>query len=290
MSTIPCTEEGCGSPATRRQWCNKHYRRLLKAGKLAPRIGTCQECGKQFTATMTGPIANRCDGCTPRGRTSCVGCGKEIGLTPRNGWHGSAPAKKYCTDECKPRCEVDGCPKPRRKFGWCSNHYAAWSTTGDAETEPAYRWADERRCLTCGTTDPKHWKSASRKFCTGNCRANWKINNGQVPKSFRCVICDKETLFFDEETRSRMRSDSAYCASHTRHGRMKVTARQLAEDAGYDCKLCGELVDFSIKSPDRRSPSRDHIKPRALGGEDHRSNLQLAHKGCNSSKRHRYIG
>ena len=52
------------------------------------------------------------------------------------------------------------------------------------------------------------------------------------------------------------------------------------------CWLCLELVDFDAPPRSRRSPSVDHIKPVAT--HPHlamvRSNLHLAHYGCNSSR------
>jgi hypothetical protein len=50
------------------------------------------------------------------------------------------------------------------------------------------------------------------------------------------------------------------------------------------CRLCGEPVDLSLPASLRRSASLDHIVPRAHGGNDHRENLQLAHRACNEEK------
>lgn len=44
---------------------------------------------------------------------------------------------------------------------------------------------------------------------------------------------------------------------------------------------------MTIRLPKRLTATVDHIIPRALGGSDDRENLQLAHFGCNASKRHR---
>ena len=55
---------------------------------------------------------------------------------------------------------------------------------------------------------------------------------------------------------------------------------------GGRCGLCGEPVDLAIK----RGPTQatlDHIVPQSLGGGCERSNLQLAHRGCNSRKGNR---
>ena len=58
----------------------------------------------------------------------------------------------------------------------------------------------------------------------------------------------------------------------------------LAARDGYECRLCGELVDMSLHESHSRSASLDHLIPRAHGGSDHRDNLQLAHRACNEEK------
>jgi hypothetical protein len=45
------------------------------------------------------------------------------------------------------------------------------------------------------------------------------------------------------------------------------------------CALCGGYVKLA-------DASRDHIIPRALGGDNNRENIQLTHKTCNNRKGH----
>lgn len=290
MSKSTCSTPECDKPAERREWCNAHYRRLLKAGALQPRTGTCQECGDKFTASVTGPARGLCDECKPSSRTTCLGCGVEIGLTPRVGWHGMAPARKYCSDDCKPRCAVSGCKKPKRKLEWCSNHYSVWLDSGDPETKPSYKWSDVRRCLTCGNSGEFPWALDSRKFCTQNCKVTWRYHGGLVPESYKCAVCSIEIAFFDPVTRRRQRSDTKFCAPHAKSHRAKISADQIALEDGPLCRVCGKEVDMRRGAPFNMNPSVDHIIPRSLGGGDERANLQLAHRGCNSSKGNRYIG
>lgn len=58
-------------------------------------------------------------------------------------------------------------------------------------------------------------------------------------------------------------------------------------DGGWVCQVCAEPIDGTLRFPDPRSCSIDHIVPVSAGEPDpHRlSNLQLAHLGCNSRKR-----
>jgi 5-methylcytosine-specific restriction endonuclease McrA len=57
----------------------------------------------------------------------------------------------------------------------------------------------------------------------------------------------------------------------------------LRERDGDVCQLCGlPVVDEPFPHP--LSPTFDHIMPLSQGGLHERSNLQLAHFSCNSSK------
>lgn len=57
--------------------------------------------------------------------------------------------------------------------------------------------------------------------------------------------------------------------------------RQLRREATH-CALCGMVL--VLGGPRRLRPSLDHVVPIALGGGHTRSNVQMAHKGCNSAK------
>ncbi|MEV0151549.1 MULTISPECIES: HNH endonuclease [unclassified Nonomuraea] len=51
------------------------------------------------------------------------------------------------------------------------------------------------------------------------------------------------------------------------------------------CWLCGQVVDPSLRAPDPRSRSVDHVTPLHDGGSLlDPANARLAHLGCNSSR------
>lgn len=51
------------------------------------------------------------------------------------------------------------------------------------------------------------------------------------------------------------------------------------------CWLCHRFVDQTLPPRTPQSRSVDHIVPLALGGDPHdRSNVRLAHHGCNSRR------
>lgn len=55
---------------------------------------------------------------------------------------------------------------------------------------------------------------------------------------------------------------------------------------GWICQHCKKRVDKTLKYPDPMSRSLDHIVPLSKGGTHTYKNVQLAHFGCNTNKRH----
>lgn len=90
----------------------------------------------------------------------------------------------------------------------------------------------------------------------------------------------------DPRYRSRVRRERLLAkAKREPYKRTEIFARD-----GWICQLCGEPVDPTVKAPDRRSASIDHVVPLSLGGDDTPANVQLAHFGCNSAKCDRVDG
>lgn len=56
-------------------------------------------------------------------------------------------------------------------------------------------------------------------------------------------------------------------------------AQCIAEET--HCWICGRIIDKTLTYPHPRSPSADHLVPKADGGTDDRSNLAASHLGCN---------
>lgn len=53
------------------------------------------------------------------------------------------------------------------------------------------------------------------------------------------------------------------------------------------CGICGEDIDYSLRSPDPMSFEVDHIIAIANGGTDTIENKQASHRKCNREKWHR---
>jgi 5-methylcytosine-specific restriction endonuclease McrA len=64
----------------------------------------------------------------------------------------------------------------------------------------------------------------------------------------------------------------------------RYSLQEIADRDGYCCQLCGDPVPMDVKCPDPQAPTIDHVVPFALGGNDLRANVQLAHFSCNSRK------
>lgn len=56
-----------------------------------------------------------------------------------------------------------------------------------------------------------------------------------------------------------------------------------------DCYLCGDPIDYALKTPDPLSYELDHVIPIDKGGIDHISNKAASHRRCNSKKRARIV-
>jgi len=56
-----------------------------------------------------------------------------------------------------------------------------------------------------------------------------------------------------------------------------------------NCMICGEVINYLLKWPDKRCFVVDHIIPLHKGGRDDITNKQAAHAACNSKKRARLV-
>jgi 5-methylcytosine-specific restriction endonuclease McrA len=50
------------------------------------------------------------------------------------------------------------------------------------------------------------------------------------------------------------------------------------------CHLCGDDIDYALRSPDLMSFEVDHIIPLARGGSDELDNKAASHRKCNQEK------
>lgn len=214
-------------------------------------------------------------------------------------------------------CTVADCDKPilNKRNGWCQAHYhkaRRWGEGVFSETftcltcsatihktgtgpKPKYCnrdcWREQfrrgvppidGRCMGCSAVLPPQGKGKTRKFCNQNCR-HLKTRR---PATRNCRLCD---AVIDMTTRTangnlRYPAYTKICTACKKPNRYPLTAAQLAERDGPQCKGCGIEVDFTAVKPDPFSPSVDHIIPWSRGGANEAHNLQLMHLRCNIVK------
>jgi hypothetical protein len=267
MADGTCTELDCTAAVVGRGLCRKHYMRWwrVNGGQLhRPKPDACTVDG------CDSPVATR------------TWCSKHYARWKR---HGDPEAPRSRRRQFG-ACLVDGCDQPQRKRGWCAAHYSQWRRTG-AEPQPfKFKWAAERRCVVCGV---EGWVGPRRTFCSGACQQMFQRWGSSRPTETSCARCgDVVPLGRTTSGRSR-RSDVKLCR-WCRSTRAPVSVSWLACRDGYWCSICGELVDLTVAWPDAKSPSVDHVLPRARGGSDEPDNLALAHLRCNQIKSDRVTG
>ena len=196
---------------------------------------------------------------------------------------------KYCSDDCKPKCTVDGCVNPQRKRTWCGSHYAQWNRTGKDPVPFKYKWSAYGPCLNC---EKNTEGSIHRRFCSDNCRVAYSAHGGPRPTSTPCVACGVE-IDLNKRGKGGQRKHSVvkFCGPCKQdYRKYKMSARELARRDGTDCGICGESVDMTLRRSDGlMCPSVDHVMPRSHGGNHDPENLQLAHLLCNMAKSDRVM-
>jgi 5-methylcytosine-specific restriction endonuclease McrA len=70
----------------------------------------------------------------------------------------------------------------------------------------------------------------------------------------------------------------------------RVVPSKVYERDNWKCQLCHEPVDRTLHGWDRMAATLDHIVPLTLGGLHIYTNVQLAHRACNSAKSNHYSG
>ena len=147
----------------------------------------------------------------------CDGCGNLIHRTRPTG-----EIQHYCSSDCRPRCAIAGCEKPRHGNVYCTEHHTRWKRTGDPLT-PLKRQPNVGNCTVKGCDQP------SRK--TGWCAshyAQWKRYGEVKPFIYKW-------------------GEGLYAPMHA------LLARQMGSARTFPCVECGTQADewsYNYDDPD----------------------------------------
>ncbi len=105
-----------------------------------------------------------------------------------------------------------------------------------------------------------------------------------IPTVVACDLCGQP--FKPYSYVGRWCSSSCRATARTRRRAHRHRIRRLAilDRDQWICQLCTEPIDPTLRFPDSRSATVDHIVPLVAGGSDEPSNLQAAHMVCNAAK------
>jgi 5-methylcytosine-specific restriction endonuclease McrA len=233
----------------------------------------CKSCARVVRAAREATLREQRLGALLDSRV-CLGCQDPI---PR----AMKASAEYCSRACMHRAAkarwVAANPEAKR-----AADAARWARTRDAEI--AQRRAErlernaalERKCAVCGEViSPARRVDAT--YCSRRCersvsRARERAAPGYAERararSRRHHARHPETTR-DSVRRRRARLRNAYVAN--------VKEREIYERDGGVCGICGNPVA-------KGAISMDHVVPLHHGGTHEPSNVQLAHRRCNSGK------
>ena len=102
------------------------------------------------------------------------------------------------------------------------------------------------------------------RFCSDFCRKAFFTNkkcNGEIPKKF----------YSKRRRRAYRRGD-------------RIDRYEVFEYHGWVCNICGSKIDKTLKFPNKRAATLDHIIPLSRGGRHVWENVAPAHADCNEKK------
>lgn len=153
------------------------------------------------------------------------------------------------------------------------------------------------QCLECGAVFTARRPEA--RLCSDDCRASrrvaWRAKDKRRPPVDwvrRCacgVAIDRHRQKCDAciEANRRAARQRKRKADKARHRGIKsepYTLIEIAERDRFKCGLCRRKVPMNRAVPHPKAPTIDHVLPIAVGGDDTRANVQLAHFQCNVRK------
>ena len=282
--------------------CNKTFKTTRKQ-KLA---------GHRFCSRM---CMRQALGCPAR---HCLECGQEFRRNPK-GPGGKHDKALFCSKPCYFKARSAGrvaWDKTNIKKGqWhrggsyarapsvklmalIADAHAAVEWAGNALCRLAAKELARPTCENCGCP----CKDGASRFCSLGCLKEWRglrpcelcgtsVQDANAYSKCRCKDCKAK-----EKTKANRRQKQKYGRNHRQRARhhgvkyVSIPVREIYERDGWTCQICNRrcrrsfLVSKRDGRPHPRSPTIDHIRSMAEGGNHERSNVQLACFECNTKK------
>jgi hypothetical protein len=93
-------------------------------------------------------------------------------------------------------------------------------------------------------------------------------------KAYSIANKDKLLPMWEKHYRARRARLAGVASEH-------YTKQQIYDRDSGICHLCGKSIDITIKWPNSKSFSFDHVVPLSMGGSDLASNIKSSHLKCN---------
>lgn len=216
------------------------------------------------------------------------------------------PVEDFAKDKHKKSGRKSACKECDRKK---AKHYyekAGRTKRGHTRMEdvPDMSPIEPRECPTCGTVFKPENRSGT--YCSRACHGISKRTpayrphrkpRADIPTQAELKVCGVcETLFAAPKATSvNCSTDCTQKARRIRENRKSLKRLKWMRETtiepidpldiydrdNWECQLCGDKIDPSIKWPGPKSPSLDHIRPISWGGHHVAENLQASHLRCN---------
>lgn len=289
--------------------CGTRFRGLDQTTRPGVAV-TCKHCLCGFEARTNNAMfcSQACRSAYPvRNEVrSCLGCGETF--TPRGkkqiycGYKCSQPAfaalakSKATIATCK-QCSVVFNPKHYRYITFCSRE--CYFTAKKAEPKIEFTPVWPRNCHVCDSVFIA--TRSSLVVCSADCRKekaradslaayrNMREAIPEVPQA--CLECGEH--FLRKETDGSRSYCSGRCSGRVGRRTRRITERRRLEPIYfadiYDrdngkCHICGLSASKTLKPPDYRAATLDHVHPISRHGEHSRDNVKIAHFLCNMLK------
>lgn len=235
-----------------------------------------------------------------------VGNGSRDLVTCRDCRRSLSAAEKYARGiiKRKPR-ESNPRPQPtQRRCEWCSKGfhrhlggkdvgaYCSRECAARSRRTHVWHWRTVLVVTNCTRCGLELRSRNGRRRCANTCTPPCVDCGGRAVRGNRCPACRRaRTKARRAELRRNERAQGKRASDkHRSRARRYGVAYQYVKPVdiyardGWCCQLCNEPIDRDLPPNDDWAPSLDHIVAMASGGAHVPSNLQAAHRWCNSAK------